>query len=61
LTREGPNAWRPSYIGSGMMPERAQAIAQTNYQRLPALSFSFGDAAQKNSCHAYARGAQTLC
>jgi hypothetical protein len=26
--------WRPSYLGSGTTLERAQAVAQANYQRL---------------------------
>ena len=36
LRRTGPNAWQPSYIGSGTSLERAQAIPESNHVRLAA-------------------------
>ena len=36
LKRTGPNAWQPSYLGSGTSLERAQAIAESNHVRLAA-------------------------
>jgi hypothetical protein len=34
LIRTGPDAWRPSYLGSATTLERAQALALANYKRL---------------------------
>jgi hypothetical protein len=34
LTRAGPNAWRPSYLGSATSLAQAQELALVNYQRL---------------------------